>query len=117
MDEEPYYIYVSQTDKNYRVRTGAGTILNVPKNRETPEKYPVELSTSLKRLYKLFLLSVLGLVASGPINVLLSPFVIANYRSVLVSEKNEAKNILYSFLIILVLSVILSVIFVVHIIY
>ena len=99
------------------VNSEAGENISIPKNRAKIEVYPKERSGQLKKLYKLLLFAAIGLATSGIVTVLIYPFVYLNYKKVREWELAESKNIFYSSSVLFVISIILSIIFVMRLTY
>jgi hypothetical protein len=57
--------YIDESDSLYRVWTGAGLVLHVPKSRAVPELYPLKKPSPLQPVFRWLGLALLGLPLAG----------------------------------------------------
>lgn len=63
--QDPFLLYLSETDDRYHVRHGAGLDLVVSKDRSLPEPYPAERPVMLQKAYRWIWMACLGLLLAG----------------------------------------------------
>lgn len=63
--QDPFLLYLGETDEQYHVRTGAELELQVPKGRARPEPYPTPRPIWLQRAYRWLGLALFGLLLAG----------------------------------------------------
>ncbi len=63
--QDPFLLYLGETDEQYHVRNGAELELQVPKSRARPEPYPTPRPAWLQRAYRWLWLALFGLLLAG----------------------------------------------------
>lgn len=63
--EDPFLLYLDETDDRYHVRHGAGSELAVAKGRSLPEPYPIQRPRLLQKAYRWLWLAGLGMLLAG----------------------------------------------------
>jgi hypothetical protein len=63
--QDPFLLYIDETDDLYQVRHGAESALQVPKDRSVPEPYPVRRPVWLGRAYRWLWWALFGLLLAG----------------------------------------------------
>ena len=69
----PFLRYLEENDVLYRVITGEGRVITVPKDREVAVKYPPKPVTTLQRSYRWLGYSLFGLLLAGLGAVICAP--------------------------------------------
>lgn len=65
LKEDPFVLYLDETENVYRVRSGERLSVTVPKDRLTPEPYPPERPELLRWAYRWLWMAILGLPFAG----------------------------------------------------
>lgn len=65
LEQDPFLLYLDETDHLYHVRTAADLALHIPKDRSIPEPYPVERPVRLRQAYHWLWLALFGLLLAG----------------------------------------------------
>ena len=63
--QDPFLLYLDETDELYHVRHGAGSALQVAKDRAIPELYPAVRPALLHQAYRWLWLALFGLLLAG----------------------------------------------------
>lgn len=77
LDEDPFLRYIEETDVVYRVLTGEGRAVVIPKDRAVAESYPPVESSPLRPVFLWLVLSAIGLLTAGLGTVVCAPIAIA----------------------------------------
>jgi len=63
--QDPFVLYLDETDNLYHVRSGERLTLSVPKDRSVPEPYPALRPVLLQHAYRWLWMAFLGLALAG----------------------------------------------------
>jgi len=113
--------YLSQSDSNYKVRTGSGQVLIVHKLRSPQTSQSLVLNQQFHE--KLLKVAAIGLPLDGILAIILAPYVIwENINLIQKSNLNRdelihSKNLIIISIILLSFGVILFSLFVIHLIF
>lgn len=120
LDRDAFLDYQFQSERFYRVRTGTGLSINVPKERAVTPPYPAAESIALRFSVRLFRLALLGLVLAGVPTFFLAPIIMWRLLVALLMqpltppEKVQATTLMFSSFILFCVASGLSVLLVVH---
>ena len=65
LKQDPFLLYLNETDDLYHVRNVNDISLKVPKDRSIPEPYPAEGPVWLQKAYRWLFMALLGLLLAG----------------------------------------------------
>ena len=97
LDDEPFLVYLGETDNLYHVRSGPSLALTLPKYRNAPEIYPQKLPKSLQNSQRWLAWALVGLLFAGLGAVIFAPFAAASSLAALlhpVDEQNRRRALL-----------------------
>jgi len=120
LQKDPSLTYVDEEEDFYRVHTGKGNLLIIPKNRAQYVTYPVKKGkTPLKLASRWLLYSVVGLPAAGIGTMIAAPVaiffsVVALRQGTNQSDKARAKIIIMLACVFWLLSLLLAVLLYIH---
>jgi hypothetical protein len=119
LKQDPFLLYLNETDDLYRVRNSNQLFLMVPKDRSIPEPYPAKELFGLQKAYRWLRIALFGLLLAG-----LGAMVFATLAAITAISVNfkpiSKEDRLRSFVVIILsgglwlLGLLLGVIFLVH---
>ncbi|MBI5030929.1 MAG: hypothetical protein HZB51_10410 [Chloroflexi bacterium] len=122
LEQDAFLDYQYQSDSIYRVKTGAGLEVNVPKERAVMQPYAAMKSSALHSPMRLFRLALLGLLLSGVPTFFITPIIMWQLLFALVdkplsrAEKIHATTLMFSSFILFSVACVLSVLLILHLI-
>lgn len=93
IDRDPYLEYHAENTNTYRVIDRAQQVLIVPKERATPEPYPVKRPEPIRMAYRYMLFVILGLFLSGLGAVIFAPFAVRYSLRALNQGRTQADRV------------------------
>ena len=120
LDRDAFLDYQFQSEHFYRVRTGDGLTINVPKERASPPSFPNTASPALRTSMRLFRVALLGLLLAGVPTFFLTPIIMWRLLVALImqplppGEKVQATTLMFSSFILFCVATLLSLLLVLH---
>jgi hypothetical protein len=100
IEQEPFILYLDETDALYHVRNGEQISLVVPKDRAVPEAYPAVRPAALQNAYRWLGLAFLGLPLAGIGAIVFAPLAAASALKLYFNTASTTNRI-YSLVVIL----------------
>jgi hypothetical protein len=119
LEDDPFLRYLEENDVLYRVETGEGQIVVVPKERATTRAYPFNEPHSLRVTYRWLAYSTLGLLLAGLGTLVCAPVAAsfawqASHEPLSRSDTRRARFALAYALVLWTLGLMLSFLFLLH---
>lgn len=93
IEQDPFLLYLNETDDLYHVRSGEELTLIIPKSRATPEAYPAKRPVLLKNAYRWLWLGLLGLLPAGLGAIVFAPLAAISAIGLYLTDSSKANRI------------------------
>jgi hypothetical protein len=106
INQDPFVLYLDETDHLYHVRSGGQLSLSVFKDRSIPEPYPVKRPVLLQHAYRWLWMAFLGLALAGLGALIFAPLAAISAIALSLTHTSKQSSKAYSIhsLLVLILS-------------
>jgi len=102
LNQDPFLLYLAESEHLYHIRSGEQLSLSVPKDRSVPEPYPAERPALLQTAYRWLWMALIGLLLAGLGAMVFAP--LAAVAAIGLYLRHPSKSIRIKSLVVLILA-------------
>jgi len=93
LKQDPFVLYLDETEDKYRVQSGEKINLIVPKDRSVPEPYPAKQPARVQLAYRWLWLALLGIIPAGLGAIIFAPLATFTALSINIGGTSRSNRI------------------------